>query len=285
MSNRYGWFFLFAMLAGSLAGCAPPPRTTVNVISDKFSTTTTLEGIPMLDPHNGDGLFWMLRTIIDPQAHIVLQQIYVEWTYAGPFSGRYFAADDTARPLPVELIRKEACPFGRCDRNDVLTIRIEEGTLRARAASGFEVKLSAQDGTSGVLSITPQMINAQLAAQSNLLGGAPVTGRPPATGTSVSSPTVSAVPPGPVLGISYMQVSASKINATLPDGLFIVVVTPGSPAEKAGMKKGDILISLDGKHLPDPATAKDIISSVKSGRTVKAEIQRGVDQMRLDVHM
>jgi hypothetical protein len=162
MPDRCWWLGFQILAIACLIGCAPPPRTTVNVIADKFSKSITLEGIPVLNPNNGD-LFWMLRSEVNPQAHFALHQIYVEWTYAGPSSGRYFAADDTARPLPVRNIRREYCPFNKCDRTDTLGIGIDEATLRARASTGFQVKLSAQDGTAGILDITPQMINAQLA--------------------------------------------------------------------------------------------------------------------------
>src|SRR5579862_5422965 len=167
MSHRRSLVLLLVVLA-ALAGCVQP-RTTVNVIGDKFSRDITLEGIPLHDPTNGDDLFWMLRSFVNPQAHTAQHQIYVAWTYAGGYSGRYFAADDTARALPVTMILKETCRG--CDRTDTLGIDIDEATLRARAATGFQVKLSAQDGTAGILSITPQMINAQLQAEDSLMAG------------------------------------------------------------------------------------------------------------------
>ena len=173
--SRYAQWGLWTFLLVGLAGCVPPssPRLTVNVIGDKFSKDITLDGLPMIDPNNGDGLYWMLRSLVDPQNHIATHQIYVAWTYAGHSSGRYSAADDTAQSLPVTIILKESCPFDKCDRTDTFGIKVDEAELRARANSGFEVKISAQDGTSGIISITPRMIGAQLEAENRALGGQP----------------------------------------------------------------------------------------------------------------
>ena len=94
----------------SLASCAasgPPPRTTVNVISDKFSQAVTLEGLPRDVVFNGNEIFWMLRSFVVQQTHSARHEIYVEWFFPGHGNARYFAADDTARPLVVTKILKE----------------------------------------------------------------------------------------------------------------------------------------------------------------------------------
>lgn len=259
----------------SLASCAPasPPRTTVNVISDKFSQAVTLEGLPK-DVNFGDNeIFWMLRSFAYPQTRSTNHEIYVEWFFPGHGSTKYFAADDTARPLPVKQILKENCG-SKCGQTDTVAITIDEPTLRARATTGFQVKLSATDGSHYVLDITPPMIVAQLQAENQVFGGQPAA--------SVQPTASDVVPGGPKLGVGFMQISASKINASFPEGLIVLIVTPGSPADKAGVQKGDILVSFDGKPLTDPAAAQGIIASTKRGSLVPLEIQRGTNRMRLD---
>jgi S1-C subfamily serine protease len=99
------------------------------------------------------------------------------------------------------------------------------------------------------------------------------------------NPSRPAAPSGPALGINYM--TAAQVNPVLyrDGGMFVVSVTPNSPADKAGMKGGDVLVSFNGTRLSDPAEARDIIARVKPGSVVKLEIQRGHDRLKLDAHM
>lgn len=288
---------LLAFLLIGLLGCvASEPRNTVNVISDKFSKSVTLEGIPHLNPNNGD-LFWMLRSEVDPQGHFALHQIYVEWTYAGPSSGRYFAADDTARPLPVRNIRRESCRFNKCDRTDTLGIGIDEATLRARASTGFQVKLSAQDGTAGILDITPKMINAQLVAEARVLGESPSRSASASTAPSGVSngpvdpnapgaKTASAMPEGAPhppagltadrnIGLQMLPQSTGAMTHGSLHGAVILAVIPGSPAEAAGVRGGDLIVKLDGKLVESGKEILDLLAKAKPHSVVTVDILRG----------
>ena len=277
MPARSGKLAAIAVLLFGLAACAPPPRTTVNVVGDKFSKEITIDGLPLSDRLHSNSTFWMLRSFVEPQSRVAVHEIYVEWFFPGHGTTRYHAADDTARPLQARQILKESC--GRnCGQTDTISIDIDEATLRARAAEGFQVKLSGNDGSAWILDITSQMINAQLQAEEQILKG-------PAVASATPNDKSPAAPSGPTLGINYM--SASQVNPVLyrDGGMFVVNVVPNSPAEKAGMKNGDVLVSFDGTRLSDPAAARDIIGRAKAGSVVKLEIQRGSDRMKLDAHM
>src|SRR5205823_3282831 len=53
----------------------------------------------------------------------------------------------------------------------------------------------------------------------------------------------------------------------------IGIVEPGSPAEKAGLQPGDLVVSLDGKEKPDwQAVQNDFLTS--PGRTLPIVIER-----------
>lgn len=227
MSYRTGKLVTIVVLLLALAACVPPspPRTTVDIISDKFSKDITLVGLEEADTFDGDTVDWKLRSFVDPQARTATHQIYVDWFFQGHGSAKYFAADDRARSLPVLQILKESC--GRnCGQTDTIAIAIDEATLRSRAARGFEAKLSTNGGAHVILDITPHMIAAQLQAEDQILKGPAVASVPSATG---SPPTA---PPGPTLGINYM--SASQVNPALyrDGGVFVVSVVPNSPADK-----------------------------------------------------
>lgn len=274
---RSGKFAAIAVLLLTLAACGPlgpPPRTTVNVIGDKFSKEIELQGVPLHDPTNGDDLFWMLRSFVNPKTHETFHTIYVEWVYAGHSSGRYRAADDTARDLVVKVIERDSCPFGKCDRTDTLAIAIDEGTLRKRAATGFQVKLFAQDGTSGILDIRPNMIAAQLQAEDRILNP-PAGMTPEAAAATANARTADG---RPFLGVAPMD---------LPFGLGVTLVRVdhNTPAEAAGLKGGDLVVSYDGHSIDKAQQLLDQILLTKPGSIVPIEIRRGSDKMTIPVQM
>jgi len=48
-------------------------------------------------------------------------------------------------------------------------------------------------------------------------------------------------------------------------GALIKTVVVGSPAAKAGLKAGDVIVAVDGKNLSDAGQLREVIQSHKSG--------------------
>ncbi len=63
----------------------------------------------------------------------------------------------------------------------------------------------------------------------------------------------------------------------------ILSVDPGLPAEKAGIRPGDLILRFDGKRVPDFATLARLVQSHKPGDVVLIELQRGDELMQLKV--
>lgn len=53
------------------------------------------------------------------------------------------------------------------------------------------------------------------------------------------------------------------------DGLRVQAVTPGGPADKAGVRDGDVLLAIDGKKLAGDDAARDTLHDLKIGQHVK----------------
>ena len=64
-------------------------------------------------------------------------------------------------------------------------------------------------------------------------------------------------------------------------GALISGVLRGSPADRAGLRPGDILQSVSGKQVTDPDTMLELIAELKPGSEVAFSVQR--DQKRLDI--
>lgn len=282
MNRKIAWALLsFAALAAA-AGCTSPaerPDVKPQVSTDEFSPDVVVDGPAMIvNPLVGIRKSYGLITYIDKRTHIATYAIEAAINGWDVIDVRY-ANDDTATPLRVEPVVRTR------RRNAVVDVIVSEATLRARAATGYRVELIASDGSPTIVNITPMMISEQLAAVDQYLRAAPPSASSAPVVALPGGAAASQAPSGPTLGISYMPLSASKIVTTLPDGLFIVSVTPNSAAATAGVKPGDILVSFDGKPLPDPAAARGIIAAAKPGSVVKLEIQRGKDRLQLDAHL
>ena len=57
-------------------------------------------------------------------------------------------------------------------------------------------------------------------------------------------------------------------------GLRVDAVTKGKPADKAGMKKGDIVIAIDGNKVGSIYDYMNRLQSLKAGQTVSVDIIR-----------
>ncbi len=81
---------------------------------------------------------------------------------------------------------------------------------------------------------------------------------------------------GPWLGV---QTEATK------EGTIIRAVTPNSPAEKAGLKKDDILVKFNGKDLTGAAALSELVRQRKAGDEVTLEVQRGEAKITLKLEL
>ena len=85
---------------------------------------------------------------------------------------------------------------------------------------------------------------------------------------------------GAEIGVSIRDVEASdKAQA----GVFVEEVRPESPAEKAGLKKSDVIVEFDGEHVRSARQFTRLVNETAPGRTVKATIVRDGQRKTVDV--
>ena len=77
------------------------------------------------------------------------------------------------------------------------------------------------------------------------------------------------------LGITCADVSSSISEMyNMPTGVCVTDVVEGSPADEAGVKKGDVLQKLDGREISDYSTLKDVLQYYAAGEEVEIVVQR-----------
>lgn len=80
------------------------------------------------------------------------------------------------------------------------------------------------------------------------------------------------------LGITVQDVTSQVAEAyDMPKGVYITSVEEGSGAEKAGLKKGDIITRLDGNGVSTQAELKEQLSYYRKGEQVKLTISQALD--------
>jgi serine protease Do len=63
----------------------------------------------------------------------------------------------------------------------------------------------------------------------------------------------------------------------VPAGIQIVQIVPGGPAEKAGLRAGDVILSVDGKDAPSVDTIHRILDRNSIGRMSQLRVLRQGD--------
>jgi S1-C subfamily serine protease len=92
-------------------------------------------------------------------------------------------------------------------------------------------------------------------------------------------------------GRAALGVRVTNVDATLAaqnglavdHGVLIVSVTSGGPADRAGLKAGDVIVQMDGKAINDVSSLGDILLSKKPGDTVSVQFYRGTQQQTIQV--
>jgi serine protease DegQ len=66
-------------------------------------------------------------------------------------------------------------------------------------------------------------------------------------------------------------------------GAIVGAIERGSPAEKSGIKLGDVIFSIAGRNVPDVTSALNAIAEVPPGRSVPVKVVRRNQELTLEV--
>jgi membrane-associated protease RseP (regulator of RpoE activity) len=91
---------------------------------------------------------------------------------------------------------------------------------------------------------------------------------------------------GNYIGVRLQELDADMapyFNTTPDSGVLVAGVEKGSPAEKAGIRSGDIITNFNGKKVTSPEDLRDEVKDLKEGATASITLLRHGKSMNLTV--
>ncbi len=252
--------------------------------------------------------------IIDPQGHILTNfhvaggatKIEVTLADGSKHPAELVGGDPKTDLAVIRISTKERLPhvtFGDSDKAEVgewvvaigapraLEKSVTQGIISAKHRSGITDPNSYQDflqtdaainpGNSGgpLLNLYGEVIgvNAAIATESGGFEGIGFT-IPSNMARYIAKALIAH---GKVergwLGVTIQGLTpelASKVHAETLKGALIADITKGGPADKAGLKKDDVVISYRGKEIPDSSTLRNDVAETPVGTEAKVTALR-----------
>src|SRR5690242_1418967 len=90
------------------------------------------------------------------------------------------------------------------------------------------------------------------------------------------------------LGVTIQSVNqelADSFGLKKPQGALVASVEPKSPAARAGLKNGDIIIAVDGRAIEDSVDLSRVIGESRPGTQVKLKVWRGGETKELSASL
>jgi serine protease Do len=79
------------------------------------------------------------------------------------------------------------------------------------------------------------------------------------------------------LGVQIQQLTpdlAKQFDLKDEQGVLLADIMEGGPAEKAGLKRGDVLIEFEGKKVDTPVALRNLVAATKPGTQVRVVVLR-----------
>ena len=180
------------------------------------------------------------------------------------------AADFDATPIVrLAVVHRQARAGGQGTMLDLTEARVEPGAL-VLDADGAVLGM-AHIETGGAVTIVPYGTIARLVENA----ARPALPRP----AGAPRPMTGAIPNGRRgwFGLALQPITVPEPlvpRAGQTSGRLVVGITAGGPAEQAGLRVGDVLLSLDGHSTSGPKSLRGFLGSSKIGNRVEVRVLR-----------
>lgn len=83
------------------------------------------------------------------------------------------------------------------------------------------------------------------------------------------------------IGVRMAPISQLSERAATEKGVLVVKTSPGGPAEKAGIRRNDIIVGYDGKSVAGPNELAKLVDKSKSGQQAEIKVKRDSNELTL----
>ena len=90
------------------------------------------------------------------------------------------------------------------------------------------------------------------------------------------------------LGITMQDLTpglAKSLGVPVREGVALAEVQPGSPAATAGLRKGDVVVEINGKPMRSAAEMRALLGVTPAGESIEMRVLRGAEERSLRVRM
>ncbi len=78
---------------------------------------------------------------------------------------------------------------------------------------------------------------------------------------------------------------AEQFGMEEPKGALVAFVEPDSPADQGGVKRGDVIVEVGGKPIPDTATLYKVVADLKVGESIEVKVLRKGETHSLNIEV
>jgi hypothetical protein len=90
------------------------------------------------------------------------------------------------------------------------------------------------------------------------------------------------------LGVQAAELTAdqkTEHGLTDEEGVLITDVVPNSPAAQAGLRRGDVILRINGKDVTDADELRQLVQQAGAGKQVKLEVIRGKNHRQMTARL
>ena len=90
------------------------------------------------------------------------------------------------------------------------------------------------------------------------------------------------------VGVELQEITpelADSFKLGTTAGVLVAGVQRGSPADRAGIKPGDIVVTVDGRQARDPDSMRNLIVALVPGKQTTLKLKRGQNELELQVQV
>lgn len=85
--------------------------------------------------------------------------------------------------------------------------------------------------------------------------------------------------------VAIPETMRAKLKSRVNNGLLVIHVEGGGPADKAGVLLGDVLTEIRGTALEDLGAVQELLASAKVGESIAIKVIRGGEMVQLSVNL